>query len=179
MKERRQSEYKKGKSQSLAGLSRPEMRKAKVTKDPRFFDPDKYKGDAAWIFPCLPKVAEKYGKVAATVALCLFAFLVPAQNRVLHIAPGQAIFSVGRDTVDTNAFPAFFRALGADSAAALVRTAVVLAHIERTKSVDQLDAYLIRDLQGIGLKQYVWFRGWIIACADAREEYTGTKHNRR
>lgn len=111
------------------------------------------------------------GKVSAIAGLCLFSFMSPAQNIVIEIAPGLAAFTYGRDTLDTNAFPMFFRALGCDSLCALRRTADVLAHIHRHRSVEKLDRWLIEDLQGIGLKEYAWLRGWAIHCAEAREKY--------
>lgn len=118
------------------------------------------------------------GKIAAiTAAVLLFCFTASAQEqgKILHIAPGQCIFTYGRDTLDTNAFPAFYRALGADSLPALQRTAVVLAHISKYRSVEELDDYLNTSLQGIGLKAYAWFWGWIGQVADDRETYTGRK----
>lgn len=111
------------------------------------------------------------GKASAIAALCLFAFLAQGQNRVLEVAPGLATFTFGRDTLDTNAMSAFFRALGCDSLCALKRTAIVLAHIEQYRDVDKLDRFLTVDLQGIGLRHYAWLRNWAIECADARSEY--------
>lgn len=116
-------------------------------------------------------VKKVIGRVVAIAALCLFSFLATAQNRVLETAPGLATFTYGRDTLDTNAFPAFYRALGCDSLCALKRTAVVLAHIEQHRDVDKLDRFLIVDLQGIGLRHYAWLRNWAIECADTRADY--------
>ena len=119
------------------------------------------------------------GKVAATAALCLFSFLASAQNRILEIYPGLATFVYQHDTLDTNAFPAFFRALGCDSICAIKRTAVVLAHIEKHRSVDKLDRFLIEDLQGVGLRHYAWLRGWAQECAEARADYLDERKKRK
>lgn len=117
------------------------------------------------------------GKATAIAALCLFAFTAPAQTgRVLHVAPGQGVFTYGRDTVDTNALPAFFRTFGADSTAALYRTAVCLVYLE--KGVDRLDTHIRAELGGIGLREYVWFRGWLIMCDDVREDYNSNRNRK-
>lgn len=153
-----------------------------------YFNPKKYK---CWIFPALPQLipsgaVKQAGKATAIAALCLLAFLPSAfgqrsqaSGHVLHVAPGQIIFTYQTDTLDTNAMPAFFRALGCDSAAAIQRATAVINGIQGMRNTDELDIYLQRNLQGIGLRHYAWFRRWVMQCDDDREEYLGESKNRK
>jgi hypothetical protein len=146
----------------------------------KYFNPKTYK---CWMFPALPQVsktelATNTGKAAVLTALCLYSFFAPAfgqtgqaPGRIVHLAPGQGIFVFQSDTMDTNALPAFFRALGCDSACAIQRTAAILMAMQTMEKTEELDIRLQRDLQGVGLRHYAWFRRWIMQVADDRAEY--------
>lgn len=100
-------------------------------------------------------------------------------GRIVHRAPGQAIFVYHTDTLDTNAMPAFFRALGCDSVCAIHRTAAALVAMQAMQTSEEIDNYLQRELRGIGLRHYAWFRRWIMQAAEDRAEYVGEKRNRK
>lgn len=112
-------------------------------------------------------VKKAIGRVVAIAALCLFSFAASAQ--VFVSAPGYVVFQYGRDTVDTSALPAFFAVLGDDAKKADNRTAEMIETFNN--GVDAVDCKMQSTLQGIGLKHYVWFRGFLIAIEDTRNDH--------